>query len=118
MKNVCVNYLGDIAVTIVCSSDLSDEHTLENVFDQFNHGSGSEHPLFLKQKLRSLSVNDVVRVGDKWYQCMSVGWKQVTDKYVDDLEQQVVNHPSFKDEGPWCALHQVMWDMKYKGKSL
>ena len=118
MKNILVNYIGDIAIDFVIPCESSDEETLENVFDQFNHGSGNEHPLLLKHKTRSLSVNDVVRVGDKWYQCMSVGWKQVTDKYVDDLEQQVVNHPSFKDEGPWYALQQVMWDMKYKGKSI
>ena len=48
---------------------------------------------------------------------MSIGWEQVSNEYVDELEQAVVNHPSFKDEGPWYALMQVMWD-KRKGKSI
>jgi len=115
MKNILVNYIGDIAIDFVMPCESSDEETLENVFGQFNHGSGNEHPLLLKHKTRSLSVNDTVRVNDKWYQCMSIGWEQVSNEYVDELEKEVVNHPSFKEHGPWFALHDVMWD-KRKGK--
>lgn len=112
--NVLVNYIGDIAikVNIPAPNNASDEDVLEDVFARFNHGSGLEDPIFLAQKVRSLSVHDLVRVDDKWYQCESVGWKLVTDEYVDSLERLVVNHPSFKEEGPWYALQQVMWNIK------
>ena len=56
MKNILVNYIGDIAIDFVMPCELSDEETLENVFDQFNHGSGNEHPLLLKHNLSKLFI--------------------------------------------------------------
>lgn len=117
MKNVLVNYVGDVAINLSISGDAADGDVLETVFAQFNHGSGQEHPLFLEKKVRSLSVHDLVRVDDKWYQCESVGWKLVTDEYVDSLERLVVNHPSFKEEGPWYVLQQVMWNIKVNDRN-
>lgn len=111
MKNVLVNYVGDVAIKL-CMHGESDMEILEMVFAGCNHGSGFEYEAFLAQKVRSLSVHDLVRVDDKWYQCESVGWKLVTDEYVDLLERLVANHPSFKEEGPWYALQQVMWNIK------
>lgn len=59
--------------------------------------------------MRSLSVNDCVRVNNQWYQCASIGWKAVSEEYVDQLEKDVVNHKSFAEHGPFFALNEIMW---------
>lgn len=109
IQKVFVNYIGDIGVSVEVDGN-SPMEILEYIFAAFNHGSGMEHPEFLKSRTRSLSVNDVVLVGYQWYQCMPIGWEARSAQFVDDIEEKVVNHPSFNIEGPWLALSQVMWE--------
>jgi len=108
-QKVFVNYIGDIGISIEVEGN-SPHEILEYVFAAFNYGSGMEHPEFIKHKTRSLSVNDCVRVGNQWYQCMGVGWVTRSEQFVDDLESKVVNHPDFNEHGPWFALSEVMWE--------
>jgi len=108
---IVVNYPGDTAHTFVLESPFTVKSILEEVFGMFNHGSGDECELFLKNKLRSLSV---VRVDDQWFQCKSVGWKEVTNEYVDQLEKDVVENKNFEPHGPWSALQDVMWTKYHK----
>jgi hypothetical protein len=115
-QKVFVNYIGDIGISIEVDGETPRE-ILEYVFAAFNYGSGMEHPEFLKHRTRSLSVNDFVRVGNQWYQCMSMGWEPRDDQFVDDLESRVVNHPMYKEHGPWFALSDIMWGEKIKMKN-
>jgi hypothetical protein len=108
---VIVNYPGDSIVKAKIEG-IEPFEVLENTFAAFNHGSGQECPEFLESKMRSLSVNDLVRIGTTWYQCESVGWKEVTEQYVDDLEEAVVNHPYYALHGAWFALNELAWERK------
>jgi hypothetical protein len=52
--------------------------TLERIFRRLNRGSGSENTAYLDgHQLRSLSVGDVVRLGDDYYVCRTAGWERV-----------------------------------------
>jgi hypothetical protein len=105
---ITVNQPAGLAITIVLDMDGTDHEILERVFGLFNSGSGIEHPEFMKHRMRSLSVNDFVRVNGNWYQCMSVGWKERDDKFVDQIEAAVVNHPLYAEYGEWFTLDRVM----------
>lgn len=108
---ITVNYPGDRAVVTFFERCGSVENVLEKVFAGFNHGSCSECQDFLNARIRSLSVNDFVRVDDRWYQRKSIGWEKVTDDYVDVIEKLVVEHPQFAEHGPWWCLN----DLSYRG---
>ena len=108
---VIVNYPGDRIVKAKIEGHEPFE-VLENTFAAFNHGSGRECLEFLKSKMRSLSVNDLVRIDTTWYQCESVGWKEVTEQYVDDLEKAVIEHPAYTLHGAWFALSELAWERK------
>ena len=109
MKNLIhVIYPDEAVYTYVAINDLSVEDNLERVFAEWNHGSGMECNMFIESKKRSLSVNDIVCVNGKYYQCQSFGWKQVTDEYVNELEKEVAIHPR-RFDGAWFALNDVMW---------
>lgn len=110
-KHVTIKQPGERFVNVYLEGD-SVEEILENAFAAFNHGSGQEHELFLASSMRSLSVNDLVRIGTTWYQCESIGWKEVTEQYVDDLEKAVVEHPSYALHGAWFALSELAWERK------
>ncbi len=56
---------------------------LEDIFAQWNGGSGEECYLFQNSRCRSLSVGDYVKVGDDWYRCASFGWDKVSKESVD-----------------------------------
>jgi len=87
-----------------------DNHDiLERVFAEWNHGSGMECELFIKSNVRSLSVNDIVCVNGTFYQCESVGWKQVTVEFVNQLEKEVATHPRRFIDSPWSILSDIMW---------
>jgi hypothetical protein len=73
----------------------------------FNHGSGVESEMFLNSKCRSLSVNDIVAVNGKYHLCESFGWKEVTAEFVNDLEEEVSNHPN-RIHGAWFCLQDIM----------
>jgi hypothetical protein len=106
---IVVNHPGDRAFTFQHESPFTVNSILEEVFGMFNHGSGSECETFIKSRARSLSVHDFVRVNEQWFQCQSVGWKEVTQEFVDQLEKDVVENKNFKLYGPWSALQDVMW---------
>ena len=103
-----VLYPDEALYSYVATNDMSVEDNLERVFAEWNHGSGMECEMFINSKKRSLSVNDIVCVNGKYYQCQSFGWKQVTTEYVNQLEQDVANNPR-RSEGAWFALSDVMF---------
>ena len=94
---------------IKTEGEVDPHDILEMVFAQWNHGSGLESELFINSKKRSMSVNDIVCVNGRYYQCESFGWKEVTSDYVNELEQAVENHPR-RSDGAWFALMDVMWE--------
>jgi hypothetical protein len=102
----------DKVISFVHNSDDTVENILEVVFGMFNHGSNSESELFLNSKCRSLSVNDIVLLNDKYYLCESIGWKEVTVEFVNDLEEEVEKNPLTLAHGPWFGLGEVMWNRK------
>jgi hypothetical protein len=108
---VIVNYPGDRIVKAKIEGHEPFE-VLENTIAAFDHGSGRECPEFLESKMRSFSVNDLVRIGTTWYQCEPVGWHEVTEQYVDDLEKAVVEHPSYTLHGAWFVLSELAWERK------
>ena len=103
-----VIYPDEAVYSFVTINDMSVEDNLERVFAEWNHGSGMECKMFIESKKRSLSVNDIVCVNGKYFQCQSFGWKQVTAEYVNQLEQDVANSPR-RSEGAWFALSDVMY---------
>jgi len=115
MKNiVSVIYLDEKTISFVHDSADPVATILEHTFAMFNHGSGSESELFVKSKVRSLSVNDIVCVNGHYFQCASVGWHEVSVDYVNQLESDVDNHPKTKLRGSWFGLNEVMWDRRKK----
>tara|TARA_Y100001938_G_C7928396_1_gene348081 strand:+ start:447 stop:758 length:312 start_codon:yes stop_codon:yes gene_type:complete len=55
---------------------------LEDIFVQFNHGSGKECEDFVDQRMRSLSVGDFVQLDSQWWECRPIGWEMVKSNYV------------------------------------
>lgn len=106
---IVINYIGDRAHTFFVDSEKSTEDLLEQIFAWFNHGSGQECTEFLVKRMRSLSVNDCVRLDGQWYQCRGLGWEKVSEEFVDQLEKDVVQHPEFAKSGGWRCLWDVMW---------
>jgi hypothetical protein len=47
--------------------------------------------------------------------CESFGWNEVTPQFVNELEEEVSNHPN-RIQGAWFALNDVMWDRKSNNK--
>jgi hypothetical protein len=80
MKKITVIYPLEKAITIAREED----YTLENVFDEFNFGSGREATEFVDSKMRSLSVGDLVMIDGGIHRCEPVGWKRLT--VVESLE--------------------------------
>lgn len=71
----------------------SDHTILEDVFAQWNGGSGLESSTFINAHCRSLSVGDFVKVGPTWYRCEGCGWKFASQSFVtgwfDELQKRV-----------------------------
>ena len=97
---------------IKTNGEVDPHDILEMVFAQWNHGSGLELELFVKSKKRSLSVNDIVCVNGRYWQCASFGWDEVTAEYVEQLEKDVENNPLTKEHGSWFGLNDVMHNQK------
>ena len=112
---VHVIYPDEFTAGFIIKTDGEVDHNdiLERVFAQWNHGSGLESELFIKSNKRSLSVNDIVCVNGRYYQCASFGWNEVTAEYVNKLEEAVENHPR-RSDGAWFVLHDIMWDWNKK----
>ena len=96
---------------IKTEGEVDPNDILEMVFAQWNHGSGLESELFINSKKRSMSVNDIVCVNGRYWQCASFGWNEVVPDYVNQLEEDVANHPN-RQQGAWFALNDVMYSRK------
>lgn len=108
---VHVIYPDEHTHSYVIESDEGVDNLLERVFMEWNRGSGGECELFLSSRCRSLSVNDIVIVNGRCYQCSVIGWNEVSSAYVIELEEEVANH-HYRDLGAWHALSEVMWSRK------
>ena len=106
---VHIIYPCEKVISFIHESDDTVDSILESAFAMFNHGSGVESEMFLNSKCRSLSVNDIVGINNKYYLCESFGWKEVTAEFVNDLEEEVENNPNMI-HSPWHALQDVMWN--------
>jgi len=116
MKNLIhVIYPDESIHSYVIESDEKIEHILEDVFGEWNHGSGMESLLFKNSKKRSVSVNDIVCVNGRYFQCASIGWNEVDSAYVNDLENEV-SRSKYRDTSAYMALSEVMWNRKKKKK--
>ena len=116
MKNIVhVIYPDEAVHSFVMETDMVVSDILERVFAEWNHGSGMESELFIRSKKRSLSVNDIVCVNGKYYLCKSFGWNEVTSQFVNELEEEVRNHPN-RIQGAWFALNDVMYARKSNNK--
>lgn len=115
MKNLIhVIYPAQKTVSLVIETDLGTNDILEMVFARFNNGSGMECREFTSAGVRSLSVNDIVCVNGKYFQCLPFGWEEVSGGFVSKLEDEVRNHPRFDFAGAWFALSEVMWEREKK----
>jgi hypothetical protein len=103
-----VKYPAEATFSLVWELDpMTHSALLERVFAAFNHGSGQECDVFIGGKVRSLSVNDFVAVGDCWYKCESMGWLPISGAEVNRIESMTLDHPDFV-HGAWFALNKVM----------
>ena len=105
-----VIYPAEYLASFVIEGNHTDNDLLEMVFARWNHGSGMESEQFISSKKRSMSVNDIVCVNGKYFQCASFGWNEVTTEFVNKLEESVENHPFCDVHGPWFALNEVMYN--------
>ena len=72
-----------------------------------------ESDLFKGSKKRSMSVNDIVCVNGRYFQCESIGWNEVDSVYMNDLENEV-SRSKYRDTSAYMALSEVMWDRRKK----
>lgn len=106
---ITVIYPGEYRSTYSINSDLPNANILEDVFAKWNNGSGRECQMFLDSCIRSLSVNDIVKINDVYYQCKPVGWEKVSEDYVKSIEDLVIEHVGKETNcSYWFALHEVM----------
>lgn len=110
--SVVIKYPGELAmyVTIDHTFGESENQILERVFEGFNGGSPNEHPEFIRQRCRSLSVGDFVNVNDTWYCCESMGWRKCEMSEPDDFNRQVLSHPKFDEWGAWTCAQDLRWN--------
>jgi hypothetical protein len=114
-------YPGENSFSFLTPVHPNDNHQtiLERIFAEWNYGSNQESTVFRNARVRSLSVNDIVRVGsipgDAWtryYQCESIGWTTVNFDYVSQLIEEVAKHPKLEEGGAYYALSDIMWRRK------
>jgi hypothetical protein len=81
---------------------------LENVFAEWNGGSGQECPEFMASNCYSMSSGNFVCISGEWFKCMSIGWKRVTALEVQEFEHKVINSPFyFNGNGAWRAVQEA-----------
>lgn len=82
---IVIRYADDTYTTTfsIDANSQSNADILELVFAGFNSGSGQEWPMFLKTRIRSLSVGDFVSIGGIWYRCEGCGWKVIADDFIN-----------------------------------
>jgi hypothetical protein len=69
----------------------SDDHALEDAYREFNIGEGPLARDYRERKLRSLSVGDVVAIGDRYYACADAGWERLSVPIVLAAPEQRVD---------------------------
>lgn len=101
------------------NDELEDDYILEQMFGEWNHGSNQECEQFLISKSRSLSVNDIVNINGRYYQCLSYGWKRVSEQYVRQLESDMMKLMMDSPEkyDAYFALNEVMYQ-RHKADAL
>lgn len=115
---ITVRYPGEFSKSFVTERrNTNDQGILRQIFDEWNAGSGRESCTFLASQCRSLSINDLVGIDERIYQCASPGWEPVTLDYAIQLEHEVRNHPLFNVD-PMVALDRIMWDRRKSQKAL
>lgn len=57
---------------------------LEWVFQEFNIGEGPQAQAYRAKMLRSVSVGDVVVIGETAWACESVGWTRITTEELNN----------------------------------
>lgn len=108
-NSVCILLPGDTRPFEVIVEGNTINETLDNVFEGFNAGSPKEHPYFINSAMRSFSVNDLVRVDGRWFQCDPCGWSEVSAEYVDELVEMVHEEMSKGAHATaWSALDYIM----------
>ena len=90
---------------------------LEEIFAEFNAGSGRECGEFIDARVRSLSVNDFVSIEGIWYQCRGVGWEEVTKEFVNATVEKTEDGINRLNTA-WSSLSDVMWKSNYGTKKL
>lgn len=105
---VTVIYPDDFQLSFVLNSDASPTDILEDVFAQFNHGSGHESKLFVDSRKRSMSRGDIVLLDGVYHRCESIGWTQMTTQEVIAYEKAIKNHPKREEYGAWYATMAVL----------
>lgn len=109
VRQIQVCYPGDkIVIFSTVSEAPTQEFLLEEIFAQFNAGSGQESKEFIDARVRSLSVNDFVVIDGIGYQCQSCGWKEVSENFIAKVIEMVEDHPMLKVHGAWFALSDAM----------
>ncbi len=89
----------------------NDSATLESIFAGWNNGSRQEFSFFLQQRVRSLSVGDVValyhpnRIGALWFICDSCGWMSVN-------ATQAQSWLDFERKYGCCSFELSQWKKK------
>jgi hypothetical protein len=68
----------DVEVDLQVGRDPREDGTLGIIFSMFNrHDRADQHPALDRMGLRSLSVGDIVILGDRAWRCVAVGWESV-----------------------------------------
>lgn len=54
-----------------------DTKNLEELYHEWNYGSGHESQAFVEAEVRSMSVGDIVRKDADHYICATIGWDKL-----------------------------------------
>ncbi len=73
---------------------------------EWQHKSNNECTTFLDSQIRSFSNNDFMKVDDKYYQYTVFGMKEVTEEFVNLIEDKIKNHEHVKQKNDyfWAKL--------------
>jgi hypothetical protein len=82
---------------------------------EWQHKSTRECATFLDSKIRSFCNNDFIKVDDTCYQYTPFGMKEVTEQFVNSVENKIKNHKYVKEKNDyfWAKL-EVMDELETK----
>ncbi len=100
MRKIIVQYAGFRSVfktEFTLAGEFERTHKdidiLEIIWAGFNAGSGNEFNLFRFAHIRSMSVDDFVKIDDKWYRCASFGWDESNEdemlRFVEETKRRI-----------------------------